>query len=106
MSVTMTVVAILLCCFLSSASFKAQRPSLFGMLVYNALTSIVTKYDSSGSSPNVLILLMKSVVSLTNDLSDWAESCMIIDRRRDFTCETINRRDYGSYWVVLFMDFG
>ena len=44
--------------------------------MYNALTSIVTKYDSSGSSPNVLILLMKSVVSLTYDLSDCAESCI------------------------------
>ena len=50
MTVTMTVVAIRLCYFLSSAS-------LFGMSVYNVLMSIVTKYDSSGSSPNVFILL-------------------------------------------------
>ena len=33
MSVTMTVVATLLCCFLSIASFRACRPSLFGIFV-------------------------------------------------------------------------
>ena len=70
MSVTMTVVATLLCCFLSIASFRACRPSLFGIFVYNTLTSIVTKWESSGSSPMVLILLIKSVVSRTYDFSD------------------------------------
>ena len=73
MSVTMTVVATFLCHFLSIASFRACIPSLF---VYSALTSIVTKWASSGSLPVVLILLIKSVVSLTYDLSDCVESCM------------------------------
>ena len=76
MSVTMTVVATLLCCFLSIASFRTCRPSSFGIFVYSTLTSIVTKWASSGSSPVVLIFLIKSLVSLTYDLSDCAESCM------------------------------
>ena len=51
MSVTMTVVATLFVLFLSIASFRACRPSPLGIFVNSVLTSIVTKWASSGSSP-------------------------------------------------------
>ena len=48
----------------------------------------MTKYDSSGSSPNVFILLMKSVLSLTYDLSDCAD--LVYDdqqKKRFYLCD-------------------
>ena len=68
----------------SRARILALRPSRFGMLVYKEVTSIVTSIVPSGRSVYLLICLLKSFVSCTNDLTlllkglrKWSTNCDI-----------------------------
>ena len=62
-----TLVAIGLLVAEFNASLAASIPSWFGMLVYNDLTSRVTRYVSGVIFSVLLILYMKSVVSFIYD---------------------------------------
>ena len=64
--VVITFVATVFFVKLSCFSFTAAMPSLFGMFVYKAFTSMVTKNNFSGIL-KLLILFTKLLVSLIYD---------------------------------------
>ena len=62
-------------CLCSSAWATVLIPSRWGMLVYNAPTSIVTRIESLGTPFVLLSFLRKAPVSFIYDGSDSAIGC-------------------------------